>query len=163
MYLRFSVEKGKNKRICILNDFSKGGIRVTYIRSKLTALKASWIKRLVCDNFVRWKLIQHYYFNNFGKYHIIFQMNFNQKCQFPFMDNSKISSFYKEIVLSDTHPPYFNPRPPPEAFSFSVARPPKGGCKLLSFVATPLWIFYNKRPIPICFYATYLLFPLVPK
>ena len=27
-------------------------------------------------------------------------MNFDQKCQFPYMDNSKISLFYKEVVLS---------------------------------------------------------------
>ena len=93
-------KKDKIKRACIINDFSKGGIRVTDIRSKLTALKASWVKRLVSDNFARWKLIPHYYFNNFGKDYLIFKMNFNQKCQFPYMETSKISLFYKEIVLS---------------------------------------------------------------
>ena len=77
----------------MINDFSKCGIRVTDIRSKLTALKASWVKRLVNENFARWKHIPCCYFNNFGKDYLIFKMNFDQKCKFPYMDNSKISSF----------------------------------------------------------------------
>ena len=93
-------KKDKIKRVCMINDFSKGGIRVTDIRSKLTALKASWVKRLVNENFARWKLIPCCYFNNFGKDHLIFKMKFDQKCQFPYMDSSKISLFYKEVVLS---------------------------------------------------------------
>ena len=40
------------------------------------------------------------YFNNFGKDYLMFKINFDQKCQFPDMDNSKISLFYKEVVLS---------------------------------------------------------------
>ena len=93
-------KKDKIKRVCMTNDFSKGGIRVTDIRSKLTALKASWVTKLANENFARWKLIPCCYFNNFGKDHLIFKMNFDQKCQFPYMDNSKISLFYKEVVLS---------------------------------------------------------------
>ena len=64
------MERGKNdkiKRGCMTNDFSKGGIRVTDIRPKLTALKANWVKRLVNANFARWKLVPCCYFNNFGK------------------------------------------------------------------------------------------------
>ena len=38
----------------------------------------------------------------------------------------------------------FQPNPRPPAEPFSVTRPPK------RVVATPLWIFYNKRPIPLC-------------
>ena len=34
----------------MINDFSKGGIRVAYVRSKLRALKVSWVKRLVSDS-----------------------------------------------------------------------------------------------------------------
>ena len=58
------------------------------------------VKRLVNENFARWKLIPCCYFNNFGKDHLIFKMNIDQKCQFPYMDNSKISLLYKEVVLS---------------------------------------------------------------
>ena len=54
---RENKNKNKIKRVCMINDFSKGGIRATDIRSKLTALKASWVKRLVNENFARWKLI----------------------------------------------------------------------------------------------------------
>ena len=41
---------------------------------------------------------------------------------------------------------YFNPRPDEP---FSVTRPPKGG------VATPLLIFYNRPPIPLCLLPLY--------
>ena len=63
-------KKDKIKRVCKINDFSEGGIRVTDIRSTLTALKASWVKRQVNGNFARWKLIPCCYFNNFGKDHV---------------------------------------------------------------------------------------------
>ena len=51
----------------------------------------------------------------------------------------------------------FNPRPPEP---FSATRPPKGG-----LLQPPPWIFYNKRPIPLCLLpiAMSLLFPLIPK
>ena len=49
-----STERIKDKSACMINNFSKGGIRVTDIRSELTALKASCVKRLVNDNFARW-------------------------------------------------------------------------------------------------------------
>ena len=39
-----------------------------------------------------------------------------------------------------------NPRPPEP---FSVARPQGWG------FATPLWIFYNKRPLPLCLLPLY--------
>ena len=93
-------KRDKIKRVCMINDYSKGGIRVTDIRSKLTALKASWVKRLDIGTFARWKLIPYFYLNYYGKDDLIFKMNFNQICRFPYMENSKISIFYKEMVLS---------------------------------------------------------------
>ena len=84
---------------------SPGGCRVSVtgpwpIRCKLTALKASWVKRLDSYNFARWKLIPYFYSNNYGKDNLIFKMNFNSICRFPYMENSKISLFYKEKVES---------------------------------------------------------------
>ena len=44
------------KCVCMINDFLKGGMTVTDIRSKITALKyvkASWLKKLDSDDFAR--------------------------------------------------------------------------------------------------------------
>ena len=58
--------------------------------------------------------------------------------------NSNLKSHFSDLY---PHPPE----------PFSVTRPPKGGCKKRG-CCNPLWIFYNKRSIPLCLLPMYPMY-----
>ena len=89
-----SSPKIKHETLC--NDYKAGGLKNVDIRSKITALQCSWIRRLYDNSFYEWKLIPLYQIEkSFGT-----SFTFHSNLLFRSNKINFYPSFYRQIILN---------------------------------------------------------------
>ena len=86
----------KVKRTVLCQDILDGGLKMINIEKYIDALKLNWIKRLINENNMHWKVIPEYYFNMIGKKFLIFQMNLRNIAHIPKL--KVLPEFYFELT-----------------------------------------------------------------
>ena len=89
-------KREKIKRITLSQDYTEGGLKITDIDNYIAAIKLSWVKRLTTGEFANWKVIPAFYFNNFGKDFLIFNMPVDNILSIPKI--KVLPEFYMDIV-----------------------------------------------------------------
>ena len=85
----------KVKRNVLISPNSKGGLGMIDFWSYFTALKASWVCRLIKSGTANWSIIPNKYFNSFGANWLIFKTNNGNTRLNPNFKN--IPAFYIEV------------------------------------------------------------------
>ena len=63
----WNKSRAKIKHYSIMEDYKEGGYKDVYILSKILAMKISWIKRILDDNFHPWKYYLYVYLHVLGE------------------------------------------------------------------------------------------------
>ena len=63
----WNKSRAKIKHCSIIADYKEGGYKDVDISSKFLAMKISWIKRLLDDNFHPWKILPTWLFAHLGE------------------------------------------------------------------------------------------------
>ena len=81
----------------LIADYSEGGYKDADIETKISALKVTWVKRLLDSNFHSWKIIPTILFSSIGGLKIAFHSNLKLSRQCKLIVN-KFPEFYQELV-----------------------------------------------------------------
>ena len=86
-------KKPKIKHSTLIADYSEGGYKDVDIKTKISALKVTWVKRLLDSNFHSWKIIP----TIIGGLKIVFKSNLKLSRQCKLIVNT-FPKFYQELV-----------------------------------------------------------------
>ena len=90
-------KKPKIKHSTLIADYSEGGYKDVDIETKISALKFTWVKRLLDSNFHSWKIIPTILFASTGGLKIVFLSNLKLSRQCKLIVNT-FPKFYQELV-----------------------------------------------------------------
>ena len=90
-------QKRKIKQSTPIADYSEGGYKDVDIETKISALKVTWVKRLLDSYFHSWKIIPAVLFSSIGGLKIVFHSNLKLSRQCKLMVNT-FPKFYQELV-----------------------------------------------------------------
>ena len=90
-------KKPKIKHLALVADYNEGGYKYIDIKTKISALKAAWVTRLLDDKFHPWKIIPTTLFTNFGGINNVSNHNFNASEQCRSKVN-RLTKFYQELI-----------------------------------------------------------------
>ena len=90
-------KKPRIKHSTSIADYSEGGYEDVAIETKISALKVTWIKRLLDSNFHSWKIIPTILFSIIGGLKIVFHSNLKLSRQCKLIVNT-FPKFYQELV-----------------------------------------------------------------
>lgn len=88
------------KRRILINSVDKGGINMIDLESHISALKATWVERIIKSGDVTWSFIPKLYLNifeNFQGFPII-KMNWQAEKHFPIV--TTLPPFYKDTLIA---------------------------------------------------------------
>ena len=71
----WSNRKPKIKHSTLIADYGQGGYKDIDIKTKISALKVTWVTRLLDTNFHPWKINPNMLFSNIGGLEIMFHSN----------------------------------------------------------------------------------------
>ena len=100
MYIKVSsgiAKKPKIKHSTLIAGYSEGGYKDVDIETKISALKVTWVKRLLNSNFHSWKIIPTILFSSIGGLKIVFHSNLKLSRQCKLIVNT-FPKFYQEFV-----------------------------------------------------------------
>ena len=78
-------------------DYGEGGYQHIDIKSKISALKVTWVTRLLDTNFHQWKTIPNMLFSNIGGLKIMFHSNLNLLNYFT-SQIKRYPKFYQNLI-----------------------------------------------------------------
>ena len=90
-------KKSKIKHSTLISDYSVGGYKDVNIETKISALKVTWVKRLLDSNFHSWKITLTIFFSGIGGSKIVFHSNLKLSRQCMLIVNT-FPKFYQELV-----------------------------------------------------------------
>ena len=90
-------KKPKIKHSTLIADYSEDGYKDVGIETKISALKVTWVKRLLDSNFHSWKIIPTILFSSIGGLKIVFHLNLKLSMQCKVIVNT-FPQFYQELV-----------------------------------------------------------------
>ena len=73
----WSNRKPKIKHSTLIADYGEGGHKDIDIKSKISALKVTWVTRLLDTNFHPWKIILNMLFSNIGAWRLCLILTYN--------------------------------------------------------------------------------------
>ena len=95
----YKIKCDRIKRKSIINQIEKGGLNMIDVRSQFSAIKASWVGRIVnAPNDHLWAYLPKRYLSKFGENYLIVKSTFTSLRMFPLL--KRIPQFYQDIVLS---------------------------------------------------------------
>jgi hypothetical protein len=86
----------KIKRMTLIRNCSKGGIKMCDFKSQCIALKCIWLKRYIFDDDSQWEYLFKRYLNAHGSNFLILNMNFVEAKNAPPLNN--LPKFYQDLV-----------------------------------------------------------------
>ena len=90
-------EKPKSKHSALIADYSKGEYKNDETQTKISALKVTWVKRLLDSNFHSWKIIPTILFSSIGGLKIVFNSNLKLSRKYKLIVNTS-PKFYQDLV-----------------------------------------------------------------
>ncbi len=92
-------KRDRIKRKSIINTLEKGGLNMVDVRSQLSAIKASWVGRIIsAPSEHLWSYLPKQYLSKFGDDYYILKTTFDQKSMFPSL--TVIPTFYQDMVIA---------------------------------------------------------------
>ena len=88
--------KDRIKRNTLISDISEGGLSMPDLDSKIHALKASWVLKILNSNEI-WSSLGKHFLNLIPEYTIV-KLNFENHNSFP--DLKKVPQFYQDVIVS---------------------------------------------------------------
>ena len=90
-------KKPKIKHSALIADYSEGGYKDVDIKTKISALKVTWVKRPLDSNFHSWKIIPTILSSGIGGLKIVFKSNLKLSRQCKLIVDT-FPKFYQELV-----------------------------------------------------------------
>ena len=94
----WSGKTEKIKRVSLMEDYSKGGIKILDIQRQLFSFRLKWLGRFFNESNGAWKTFFSYWFNLLGSIKLLLNCSYNITTLNDILVQKKIPSFYVEIL-----------------------------------------------------------------